>query len=327
MRFQMTLKIILFSLICAISLSSNAMFDDIYNKKDCQWIKKASMPTARSEFSSLVYKNSIYVVGGINGKRALSAFEVYDANLDKWQKLAPLPIPIHHASLGVVKDKIYLLGGFVDLTWQNANSIIYEYDIVNNLWKVHDALSRLRVGHTSESIDDKIFIIGGHGYEPSYILFYEPLKKKMKELETRMPWPADHLASVLDKNNNFIILGGRTGKGNLSKVRIFQLSTSEWRFIDGLPFATSGHIAEMIENKLHITGGEDLDNKSTFDDHWYFDLELNKWFESVKLPIGLHGLGSGVIDNSLYIFGGATGAGEKTFNSIQDKTYIFKCKN
>ena len=282
----MILRIILLSLVCAVSLPSNAMFEEMYNE-DCQWIKKASMPTARSEFSTLVYNNKIYVVGGINGKKALSVFEVYDANLDKWKKLAPLPISIHHASLGVARDKIYLLGGFIDLTWKNVNSIIYEYDIVNNLWNKHDTTSKLRIAHVSESIDDKIFIIGGLGYEPDYILFYDPEKKKIKELDTEMPWPADHLASVLDENNNFIILGGRIGKSNLNKARIFQQTTDKWLFIDELPFATSGHIAEMVENKLHIAGGEDLDNKSTFDDHWYFDVELKEWFESVKITFWL----------------------------------------
>ena len=191
------------------------------DRNRCKWIEKSSMPSARSELTTLVHDEKIYVLGGIGKDKALSSFEVYDAVEDKWTILASLPIPNHHGSLGIVNDKIYLIGGFVDLTWRHANGIIYQYDIQTNIWKEYDSLNRLRVAHTSESFGEKIFIFGGHGYKPSHVLYYLPEDKKMKELETRMPSPADHIASIINKDGTFIIFGGRFRDGNLKKIRIY----------------------------------------------------------------------------------------------------------
>ena len=94
---------------------------------------------------------------------------------------------------------------------------------------------------------------------------------------------------------------------------------------EGLPYPTSGHIAEIVNNRLHVAGGEDIDKKTTFNSHYYYDFDENKWFESIQLPQSLHGIGSAVIEDRLFIFGGATGAGELTFNSVQDKIYELTC--
>ncbi len=304
------------------SFSAAAMFSE----DDCKWVEKSDMPTARSEFSTLVHKNKIYVLGGISKDKAISNFEVYDPIKDQWKILSPMLDANHHGSLGIVNDKIYLIGGFVDLTWRHANGIIYEYDILNDQWKPYDDLSMLRVAHVAESIDNKIYIFGGHGYKPSHVLYYMPEEKKMREFETRMPSPADHLGSVIIDNKNIIILGGRFRDGNLKKIRIYDLKKNKWYANDALPFATSGHIAELINNKIHIIGGEDLNNDKTFKAHWYFDFKENTWSPALDLPYGLHGMGSGVINNELYVFGGAKEAGMKTFNTLQRKNFKLECK-
>ena len=296
------------------------------DRNRCKWIEKSSMPSARSELTTLVHDEKIYVLGGIGKDKALSSFEVYDAVEDKWTILASLPIPNHHGSLGIVNDKIYLIGGFVDLTWRHANGIIYQYDIQTNIWKEYDSLNRLRVAHTSESFGEKIFIFGGHGYKPSHVLYYLPEDKKMKELETRMPSPADHIASIINKDGTFIIFGGRFRDGNLKKIRIYNLEKNQWLANNGLPYAASGHIAELLNNKIHVIGGEDLQKNITFKNHWYFDLENNVWNESLDLPYGLHGMGAGVVDNSLYIFGGAKSAGMNSFHTLQNKNFMLNCQ-
>ena len=155
---------------------------------------------------------------------------------------------------------------------------------------------------------------------------HRALERKMKELETRMPSPADHIASIINNEGNFIIFGGRFRDGNLNKIRIYNLKTNKWLTNNGLPYSASGHIAEILDNKIHIIGGEDLTKNITFKKHWYFDLEKNVWIESLDLPYGLHGMGSGISNNALYIFGGAKSAGMNSFHTLQDKTFKLECK-
>lgn len=313
-------------LFLVFSCSNIFAMDALYYTMNCNWIEKNPMLVARSEFSTLTHDNNIYVVGGVQGEKALSDFEKYNPKLDKWTNLSKLPIEIHHASLGTANNKIYLIGGFTkDISWQNPNHNVYEYDILKDSWKKHDSLQTIRVAHTAESIDNEIYLIAGHGYKPSRILKYNPVNKKIIEIERMMPKPADHVASVKDKNGNLIILGGRDGSGNLNIVRFFDMQNLKWFYNDSLPINTSGHVGEFIKEKIHIIGGEDIFGKKVFDDHWFFDFEKNKWFESKQLPIGLHGMGSGVIRNKLYLFGGATGAGTETYNTVQNKNYMLKC--
>ena len=319
------LKISLFLFIWLLSLPSFSMQSNDH-KDRCKWIEKSPMPSARSELTTLVYEEKIYVLGGIGKDKALSSFEVYDTIEDKWTILASLPIPNHHGSLGIVNGKIYLIGGFVDLTWRHANGIIYQYDIEKNSWQDYDSLNMLRVAHTSESVDDRIYIFGGHGYKPSHVLYYMPEKKKMRELETHMPSPADHIASIINSDGNFIILGGRFRDGNLNQIRIYNPEKNRWFANNGLPYATSGHVVELIDNQIHILGGENLQKNITFKSHWYFDLEKNVWVESLDLPHGLHGMGAGVINNSLYVFGGAKSAGMNSFHTLQNKNFKLLCK-
>ncbi len=295
------------------------------SNEECKWVEKAEMPTARSEFSTVVHNDKVYVLGGVSKTEAIANFEVFDPKTNKWEILAPMIEPNHHGSLGVVNGKIYLIGGFVDLTWKHANGIIYQYDIKNNLWKKYDDLSRLRVAHTSETIDNKIYIFGGHGYKPSHVLYYIPEEKKMRELETRMPSPADHIASIINTNGDIIILGGRFRTGNLNMIRIYNFKENKWFANEALPLKTSGHIAEIVKDRIYVVGGENLDNDKTFKENWYYDFKKNNWYRSLDLPYGLHGMGSGVINNELYIFGGGKSAGMETFNTLQNKTLKLEC--
>jgi N-acetylneuraminic acid mutarotase len=321
LQFQMILRILLTCFLFFYASNVQGMFED--NNK-CKWEEKNSMPTSRSEFSSVTDGKNIYVLGGIKESKALSNFEIYNSTTDAWRELSSLPISVHHGAIGIVNNKIYLIGGFTDVTWTRPNKHIFEYDIQNDLWKKYDELLITRVGHTLEVVDNQILIIGGHGYKPSRILKYNITNKKISEIDSMMPSPADHLASII-YNDNIIILGGRNGSGNLNVIRIFKLKKNQWLYNDGLPFSISGHIAEIVDNKIHLAGGENIDKNITSKAHWIFDIKKNKWEESIDLPLGLHGLGSGIIDNTLYIFGGASEAGKKTYNSTQNKIYLLKC--
>jgi len=319
--FQMILRILFIHLFLFYASQAQSMFGD---NNQCKWEEKNPMITSRSEFSTLTEEENIYVLGGIRGSKALSNFEVYNSITDTWKKISSLPISVHHGAIGLVNNKIYLIGGFTDVTWQKPNKYVFEYDIPNDSWTKYDELLITRVGHTLEIIDNQIFIIGGHGYKPSRILKYNLKKKKIIEIESMMPSPADHFASIVYKND-IIILGGRNGSGNLNIIRIFKLEKNQWLYNNSLPFSNSGHIAEIANSKIHIAGGEDIGKNVTSKAHWIFDIKKNKWEKSIDLPLGLHGLGSGVVNNKLYIFGGASEAGQKTYNSTQNKIYLFKC--
>src|SRR3990172_11465562 len=74
-----------------------------------QWVKKAPMPTPRTEVAVAQLSGKIYVVGGLGGDGRV--VEAYDPRADRWEVKAPLPTPLHHTSLVALRGELYVIGG------------------------------------------------------------------------------------------------------------------------------------------------------------------------------------------------------------------------
>ena len=70
------------------------------------------MSVARSNFSSVVFEDQIYAIGGFDGFNRLSSVERYNPKTDSWVIVGNLASPRQGASSIVCKNKIYVLGGF-----------------------------------------------------------------------------------------------------------------------------------------------------------------------------------------------------------------------
>src|SRR3989304_7446063 len=88
------------------------------------WVKKAPMPTPRTEVAVAELLGKIYVVGGLGGDGR--TVEMYDPRTDRWEVKAPLPTALHHTSLVALGGKVYVIGGY-SAGWRPA-STTYEYD-------------------------------------------------------------------------------------------------------------------------------------------------------------------------------------------------------
>jgi serine/threonine-protein kinase PknK len=70
------------------------------------------MPTSRSEITSAVLNNKIYVIGGFeNGRSSTSVVEVYDPITNNWTDAIPLPQPLDHSAAASYSGKLYVVGG------------------------------------------------------------------------------------------------------------------------------------------------------------------------------------------------------------------------
>ena len=55
--------------------------------------------------------------------------------------------------------------------------------------------------------------------------------------------------------------------GTIINAGSANLEKNQWLANNGLPYAASGHIAELLNNKIHVIGGEDLQKNITFKNH------------------------------------------------------------
>jgi hypothetical protein len=82
------------SMLYLFLLIPSLIFNVTYATTESYWSNGAPMPTARSEISSAVLDDKIYVIGGFEiGHSTTSIVEVYDPVTEKWSTVTPLPQP------------------------------------------------------------------------------------------------------------------------------------------------------------------------------------------------------------------------------------------
>ncbi len=107
------------SMLYLFLLIPSLIFNVTYATTESYWSNGAPMPTARSEITSAVLDNKIYVIGGFeNGHNTTSVVEVYDPITNKWTTAAPLPQPLDHPAAAAFDGKLYIVGGGY-LDWGN----------------------------------------------------------------------------------------------------------------------------------------------------------------------------------------------------------------
>lgn len=113
-----------------------------YDPKTDQWTKRAAMSSPRAYAAAIADNEKIYVVGGYDGKHALTLSEVFfptrDPATDKpWESLAPLPKGRYAMGIGHLVNIIYLLGGLQDNGAQ-ADPTAIQYLARSNEWLSFD---------------------------------------------------------------------------------------------------------------------------------------------------------------------------------------------
>jgi N-acetylneuraminic acid mutarotase len=79
-----------------------------YDPAADNWTTRASMPTPRILFATVVYQNKIYCIGGKTSSGLTGVNEVYDPATDTWETKASTPIVAGFAT--VIDNKIYVVG-------------------------------------------------------------------------------------------------------------------------------------------------------------------------------------------------------------------------
>ncbi len=100
-------------------------------------------------------------------------------------------------------------------------------------------------------------------------------------------------------------------------------ATDQWTSMADLPAPRGGHTAATIEERIHVTGGEDLASGDTFSDHWAYDPATDRWTAEPPMPTARHGLDSAVHSQRWYVVGGGTGAGARTFFTLTNLIEVY----
>jgi hypothetical protein len=119
------------------------------------WCELAPMPAPRAYSAVCVLGGEIFVFGGLNERKSISATTYrYNKDANKWSTLAPMAKDMCCHSACVLEDKIYVIGGqLADGTSVSRNVSIF--DPAANDWTEMAPLLTPRTMFTS-------FVLGGH---------------------------------------------------------------------------------------------------------------------------------------------------------------------
>jgi N-acetylneuraminic acid mutarotase len=288
------------------------------SSRQSSWITGANMPTPRSEATSALLKDKIYVIGGLDrNNQPLDNMEVYDIKLDSWNSVASLPLALDHADATVYNEKIYLVGGrgFND----TISNKLYIYDPVSNKWEEGKSMPTARYGLTANFVNGTLYVIGGKntklmGFAHENLDLNEAYDPKNNTWSSKapMPTPRHHLTSAVVDGKIYAIGGRHTGiqQVQLNNNEMYDPVNDSWTPKAPMPSERSGiGSARASGGSIYVFGGEICDmrynsSRMVFNNNERYEPKIDKWTVETSMPTARHGPSVQFVNGSIYVIGG-----------------------
>ena len=266
---------------------------------------------ARQETAVVVFGGEVVVLGGFDGRGAVSALvEAYSPASKTWRRLPDLPAAMHHANAAVVGDAMYIVGFLTGANFA-PDGRIFALRKDANAW---EAFGRVPSGQERGSsgvgvIDGKIYLAGGlRNDSVADFSRFDPSTGSSESLAV-VPERRDHLAAgVID--GKFILAGGRGGAitSITGRVDVYDPLTGKWGPAAAMPTPRAGTAGAVLGGKLYVFGGEGnaAVSSGVFSQTEAYDFATNTWEKLAPMSTPRQGTGAVALGDTIYVPGGAT---------------------
>jgi len=317
-----------------------------------KWRVGMPVPEGANEMLGATLGGKLYLYGGQGpGSRPLGLFFVYDPGRDAWTKLPANPLPVHHGALVAVGTKLYLFGGFRLPDTGRPGWVpvadAWMYDSASGQWSALPPMSRPRGALAAAAVGGKIYLVGGaglpHGADlpdglrpGSAIDMLDALEVFDTETTTwralaPMPTPRNH-HSVAAVGNKLYVIGGRVGScysgglsANIWMNDEYDIATDTWTARSPMPTARSGTGIAVIDNEIHVLGGEgwvEDEAGGVFRTHEVYDPKSDSWTRAAPMTTPRAGFAVAAIGEKIYTVSGVN-VGRATPPPVADVNEIF----
>ncbi len=242
---------------------------DLYGGGEYCATDNAAWP-ARTEFSSVVYDNKMWVISGYGAGSGLKdVWWTNDTNFTDGQTWTPATTNASWQGRGepttlVYDNKMWMMGGrylggaYLNDVWYSTNGINWTQATASANWPG-------RSGHASLVYDNKMWVMGGYnltgvsGYKND--VWYSTDGVNWTRATANANWSAREGHSSVVYDNKMWIIGG----GNLGGNRNDVWWTNDTNFTDGQTWyqatssanwpGRSGHASLVYDNKMWVMGG------------------------------------------------------------------------
>ena len=236
---------------------------EIFSWNTRAWAQLPPMKECRSEASSFVYKNQMFVAGGYTGSSGhADTMEVVkiDEQPLKWTE-SPVKLPFKcegHKTV-VYQNSLIHIGGYNASKGKHSDAISEVLLTPPYRKKLLCRLPQPRMYHGVEIFNDKILILGGSTSYSSKngensVFVYDVNKNKLKAMPS-LPHAVSKMATVR-WGDKVVVIGGSDKDGQvLSDVLMYDSKTGESNVLPSMLHKRYGCSAIITGNVIVVMGG------------------------------------------------------------------------
>lgn len=197
----------------------------------------------------------------------------------------------------IVNNNIYVSNGY---TANGDTNYIEKYNITNNSWSVLNSTLVPKRFASSETYNNKIYILNGWGNSNVEIL---DLAANTVTNGATNPFYAGNLGSAIYNGKIYVFGGsGLNGASTFTfsnKFQYYNIASNTWNSLPDMPTAkeTKGKI---VDNKLYVIGGYNGTSSNLID---VYNLNTNLWTHQYTMPVGVSGHSLAVSNDKIFIVG------------------------
>ena len=193
-------------------------------------------------------------------------FGSYSGGANFWVAKAPMNQAKSHVGVAAVEGKIYAIGGLIEKGKEGNYAAIVvdaneEYDSQTDTWTLKKPMPFAMYGFAIAVFENKIYCMGSGLNQ-----VYDPVTDSW---ENKTPMPTEREFLKANTCNGKIYLVGGQIPGNyttsndtsLSLNEEYEPETDTWTTKAPIPFATRAYASAVLNDKLYIFGGLQLDDE------------------------------------------------------------------
>jgi len=230
-----------------------------YNPQSDSWTPVNPLSDARFAAACATVGNSIFVLGGRNSSGITGSILEYNTSGNgSCSSKGSLSTARFRASAAVLNGKIYVVGG------RGSSGVLGTIEEIDPGTGASNTmpttLNPPRELPAVVAVGTKLYIIGGFdasGNPLSDCLEYDPATGLTSKAS--MPSPRGGIRGAVTSGNKVYIAGGVTAMPPLAwtnDVQEYDPATNSWRIVGSLPTSRYAAIAEVVNNRLYVIGGD-----------------------------------------------------------------------
>lgn len=254
---------------------------ECFNGSVNSWSPGGRLSCKRARMSIVKWKDTIYAIGGSDGKSELNSMEELQlSSSSKDWKALPVRLSTPRSDFGatVLGDQIYVVGGTF---YSNVLRSVEVFSTKENRWRPVAPMTMPRKGASVVACNGNIYAIGGQRSSWSCLNAVESYNPSTNQWDQVAPMAtARRNACAVAVDGLIYVMGGYDGLSAVHSVEIYDPVANEWNIGKPMTLNRSGASAVVMGEAVYVVGG--YTGFSFLNSMEKYNLERGEWTSFVQ---------------------------------------------